>query len=189
MLDNDQDLLGLLISCKKGDHTSQDRLYRQFYGYAMGVCLRYCRSREEAIEVVNDGFLKVFTKLEKCQHVDLFKGWLRKIMIHCAINHYRRHEKHYDQVDISYARYETVSTSALDRLSEQEILLAVQQLPASYRMVFNLHTIEGYKHHEIARRLGITVGTSKSALAMARSKLKKALIGHPSVSTKRFGHG
>lgn len=189
MPDDKKELLRLLISCKKGDHASQDRLYRQFYGYAMGVCLRYCRSREEAIEVANDGFLKVFTKLDKCQKVDLFKGWLRKIMIHCAIDHYRRHEKHYDQVDISYARYEAVSDSALDQLSEQEILLAVQQLPASYRMVFNLHSIEGYKHQEIARQLGITVGTSKSTLAMARSKLKKALIGHLSVSTKRFGHG
>lgn len=166
----------LLDSCMTGNRNSQDRLYKEYYGYAMGICLRYSRSREEAIEIVNDGFFKIFTKLDRYTRGRSFKGWLRKVMINSAIDYYRRNEKHYATLNISHANYAEKSATVLDKLSESEIISAIQLLPPSYRMVFNLFVIEGFRHEQIAEHLGISVGTSKSNLAIARSKLQKILI-------------
>ena len=141
----------------------------------MGICLRYSRTREEAVEIVNDGFMKIFKKLDKYSPGLSFKGWLRKVMINSAIDYYRKNEKHYHSLDISHGKYET-SETILDKLSEQDIIEAIQRLPPSYRMVFNLYVIEGYKHEEIANQLNISVGTSKSNLAIARNKLQKIVI-------------
>jgi RNA polymerase sigma factor (sigma-70 family) len=142
----------------------------------MGVCLRYSRNREEAVEIVNDGFMKIFRKLDKYSQGLSFKGWLRKVMINSAVDYFRRNEKHYHSLDISHGKYEAYADTVLDKLSEQEIIASIQRLPPSYRMVFNLYVIEGYKHEEIANQLNISVGTSKSNLSIARSKLQKILI-------------
>jgi RNA polymerase sigma-70 factor (ECF subfamily) len=142
----------------------------------MGICLRYSRTREEAIEIVNDGFIKVFSHLDKYTQGLSFKGWLRRIMINCAIDYYRRNEKHYHGLDISHINEESHDENILDKLSAREIINAIQKLPPSYRMVFNLFTIEGFKHEEISHQLNISVGTSKSNLAIARSKLRRMLM-------------
>lgn len=128
------------------------------------------------MEIVNDGFMKIFRKLDKYSPGLSFKGWLRKVMINSAIDYYRRNEKHYHSLDISHGKYETSGETILDKLSEQDIIEAIQRLPPSYRMVFNLYVIEGYKHQEIANQLNISVGTSKSNLAIARNKLQKIVI-------------
>lgn len=164
-------------SCKKGNRNSQDRLYRDYFAYSMGVCLRYSRTRDEAVEILNDGFLKIFARLDKYSQGLSFKGWLRKVMINSAIDYFRRNEKHYHALDISHAHYESIHGSILDQLSAEEIIAAIQRLPPSYRMVFNLFVIEGYKHEEIANMLNISVGTSKSNLAASRNKLQKMLLG------------
>ena len=171
-----KNLYKLLDSCRKGNRSSQDRLYKACYAYCMGVCLRYSRSRDEAIEIVNEGFLKVFLNLDKYTEGLSFKGWIRRIMINSAIDYFRRNERHYHSLDISHAQYASTSETVLDSLSEKEIIDAIQRLPASYRVVFNLFVIEGYKHEEIANQLNISVGTSKSNLAMARNKLKKIIL-------------
>jgi len=142
----------------------------------MGVCLRYSRTREEAVEIVNDGFIKIFTKLDKYSKGLSFKGWLRRVMINSAIDYFRKNEKHYHSLDISHGHYETTNENVLDHLAAEEIIKAIQGLPPSYRMVFNLFVIEGYKHEEIANQLNISVGTSKSNLAIARNKLQKILL-------------
>lgn len=141
----------------------------------MGIVRRYARSREEAIDIVNDGFFKVLTSLDKYTSALSFHGWVRRIMINSAIDHYRRNEKHYNTIDISYSKDSSPDPDALSRLTEEEILQAISELPASYRMVFSLHVIEGYTHEEIAKMLGISAGTSKSNLSMARTKLMKIL--------------
>ncbi len=169
-------LYQLLDSCQKGNRTSQDNLYKVFYGFAMGICLRYSRSKEEAIEIVNDGFLKIFTKLDKYTRGLSFNAWMRKVMVNSAIDYYRRNEKHYATLDISHGNYESDAETILDRLSERDIIAAIQLLPPSYRIVFNLFVIDGYRHEEIAHQLNISVGTSKSNLAIARSKLQRILI-------------
>ena len=172
----DKSLYKLLDSCQKGNRNSQDRLYEAFYSYAMSICLRYSRSREEAVEIVNDGFVKIFAKLNRYTKGLSFKGWLRKVMINASIDYYRRNERHYHTMDISHTHYEPVAPSILDKLTVHEIMASIQRLPPSYRMVFNLFVIEGYKHEEIAQQLNISVGTSKSNLAIARNKLQKMLI-------------
>ncbi len=176
-------------SCRKADRYSQDRLYREFYAYSMGICLRYSRTREEAIEILNDGFMKIFAKIDRYSPGLSFKGWLRKVMINSAIDYFRRNEKHYNSLDISHVQYESSAENVLDQLSEQEIIAAIQLLPPSYRMVFNLFVIEGFKHEEIANQLNISVGTTKSNLAIARSKLKKILINEQGERIKQGKNG
>lgn len=142
----------------------------------MGICLRYSRTKEEAVEILNDGFLKIFTRLDHYSKGLSFKGWLRKVMINSAIDYFRRNEKHYHAMDISYAQYESTTELVLDQMSEQEIINAIQRLAPSYRIVFNLYVVEGFKHEEIASMLNISVGTSKSNLAIARSKMRKIVL-------------
>ena len=166
----------MLDSCRNGNRNSQDQLYREFYAYSLGICLRYSRTREEAIEILNDGFIKIFNNLDKYSAGLSFKGWLRKIMINSAIDYFRRNEKHYHSLDISHGQYAGTADSVIDKLSEEEIIAAIQLLPPSYRMVFNLYVIEGYKHEEIANQLNISIGTTKSNLAIARNKLQKILL-------------
>ncbi len=142
------------------------------------------------MEILNDGFVKIFTRLHKYTKGLSFKGWLRRVMINSAIDYYRRNEKHYNSLDISHAQYQSSSKeSALDQLSEQEIIDAIQRLPPSYRMVFNLYVIEGFKHEEIANQLNISIGTSKSNLAVARNKLQKILIGERGENIKHERNG
>ena len=125
--------------------------------------------------MMNDGFVKIFSKLDKYSRGLPFKSWIRKVMINSAIDYFRRNEKHYHSLDISRGHYESMSETVIEKLSEQEILQAIQLLPPSYKMVFNLFAIEGYKHEEIANMLNISEGTSKSNLSVARSKLQKIL--------------
>jgi len=155
----------------------------------MGICLRYSRNHEEAVEIVNDGFIKIFGKLNHYTKGLSFKGWLRKVMVNSAIDYYRKNEKHYHSLDISHGQYEEAAESVLDKLSEREIIAVIQSLPPSYRMVFNLHVIEGFKHDEIAHLLNISTGTSKSNLAIARSKLQKILLTERENQRRREQNG
>ncbi|ELR73022.1 RNA polymerase ECF-type sigma factor [Fulvivirga imtechensis AK7] len=186
-MEENQSFYRLLDSCKKGNGTAQEELYKSFYNYVMGIALRYSRDREEAIEIVNDGFFKVFTNLDKFTKGLSFKGWLRRIVINAAIDYYRRNEKHYHGVDISYAKQEYIPEDVLDEISEKEIITLIQELPASYRIVFNLYVIEGYKHEEIAQKLNISVGTSKSNLSVARTKLQLAINKMREIKGKKHG--
>lgn len=184
----DSKKLSTLISlCRKGYREHQEELYLMFYNYAMSICLRYSRDREEAVEIVNDGFVKLFVNLNKYKDNTSFKAWLRRILINSSIDYYRRNEKHYHNVDISYAKHEYVTEDAVSKITEQEIIALIQDLPPSYRVVFNLFVIEGFNHREISDKLGISVGTSKSNLAIARSKLKRRLLTMNKQSI--LGHG
>ena len=158
-----------------------------FYNYAMSICLRYSKDREEALEIVNDGFVKLFSKLERYKDNTSFKAWLRRILINSAIDYYRKNEKHYHNVDISYAKHEYVTEDAISKISEQELVGFIQELPPSYRAVFNLFVIDGFSHREISDKLGISIGTSKSNLAIARSKLQRRL--HTTNKQSILGHG
>ena len=165
----------LLQGCRKNDRESQRLLYQYYYGYAMSICLRYCKGIEVAKEVLNDGFLKVFTKIDQYNPDTSFKGWLRRILINTAIDHYRKEVKHYNHDDISYAGIEANHTSVVSELSYQELIGMIRNLPPAYRAVFNLHVIDGYTHEEIGKILDISEGTSKSNLVKAREWLRKFL--------------
>ncbi len=168
-------MLLFLEGCKQRNRESQRMLYKHHYAYAMSICLRYSKTKEEAREILNDGFMKVFSKIEQYNPETSFLGWLRRIMINTAIDHYRKEVKHYHQVSIESEQPFVTTTSALDDLGYQELMSMVQQLTPAYRAVFNLYAIDGYNHKEISQILGISEGTSKSNLSKAREVLKGKL--------------
>lgn len=177
---NSAAVLDLLDGCLQGNRRSQELLYRQFYSYALGLCMRYARNRDEAREILNEGFFKIYTKLESFDRERPFKTWLGRVMINTALDQYRREVKHYAHEEINAAGSVSIDENAISRLSYQELIGMVQQLPPAYRTVFSLAVLDGYTHEEIAIQLEISVGSSKSNLARAREKLKVML------STKSF---
>ncbi|SDJ79542.1 RNA polymerase sigma-70 factor, ECF subfamily [Catalinimonas alkaloidigena] len=176
----------LVEDCLLGKREAQKSLYERFYGEMMGACLRYSQNREEAAEIMNDGFLKVFTRLDQYNHKNSLKGWIYRIMVNTAIDHYRRNRKHYHTLDIQYADERPFDENVVDQLSKEDLLRLVQLLPDSYRMVFNLYVLEGFAHHEIAEKLNITEGTSRSHLAKARGKLQAMVKKHQLSDYERY---
>jgi len=170
-------LTDVLAGCLRSHRQSQEQLYRQFYGYAMSVCLRYSHSRESAVEVLNDGFLKVFTHLDQYNPAQPFKGWLRRILVNTAIDHYRQEVRHQQTELVDESRYVLVSESVdvCSQLAHEDLLRLIQCLSPAYRMVFNLYVMDGFTHDEIAAQLGISAGASKSNLARARENLRQLL--------------
>ena len=169
--------------CARNRRESQKILYSSFYGYAMAICDRYTNKQDDALEILNDGFLKVFREIHHYQPayadvISSFKGWLRKIMVYTAIDHFRKNQKHQvvTQLDNIVYQVNNVSEDAIDKLSYEEIIRAVQELSPGYRTVFNLFVIEGLSHEEISTHLGISTGTSKSNLSKARRQLQKILF-------------
>ncbi|MEO7923028.1 MAG: RNA polymerase sigma factor [Chitinophagaceae bacterium] len=170
-------------ACALNNRGSQKILYNSFYGYAMAICDRYASKQEDAVEILNDGFLKIFKEIHHYRPayadvVSSFKGWLRKIMVYTAIDHFRKNQKHQmvTQLDNVVYQVATMHQDAIDKLSYDEIIRAVQELSPAYRAVFNLFIIEGLSHDEIAGHLGISNGTSKSNLSKARKQLQKILF-------------
>jgi len=176
------DLLHIIQGCLGANRGSQKEFYELFYGYAMGICLRYCTNHDDAVEITNDGFLKVYKALHTFnpQHSNVeasLKGWMKRIMINTSIDHLRKNNQRFLIAEISDHHFDTedaVETS-IDRMTYKEILAVIQQLSPVYRTVFNLHVLDGYKHEEIARQLKISVGASKSNLAKARMNIQKML--------------
>ena len=170
-------------ACAVNNRESQRVIYGSFYGYAMAICDRYANRQEDAVEILNDGFLKIFREIHhyKPAYTDVissFKGWLRKIMVYTAIDHFRKNQKHQmiTQLDNVVYHVPTINEDAIEKLSYEEIIRAIQELSPGYRTVFNLFIIEGLSHDEIARHLGISTGTSKSNLSKARRQLQKILF-------------
>ncbi|MGZ3764615.1 MAG: RNA polymerase sigma factor [Mucilaginibacter sp.] len=168
----DEELHQLIGGCIKQERGSQKMLYKAFYGFSMGICLRYANNREEAAEVMNQGFLKVFTKIETYDRSRPFKAWLGKIMMNVSIDYYRANLKMAYTEDLDSAEYISDGELADRKLNYDDLLAMVQKLPNAYRTVFNLFAVEGYSHEEIGELLGISSGTSKSNLHKARQKLK-----------------
>ena len=149
----------------------------------MAICDRYTNNQEDAVEILNDGFLKIFREIHhyKPAYADVvssFKGWLRKIMVYTAIDHFRKNHKHKMVTDLDNVVYQvpSISEDAIEKITHEEIIRSIQDLSPAYRTVFNLFVIEGLSHEEIANKLGISVGTSKSNLSKARRQLQKILF-------------
>jgi RNA polymerase sigma-70 factor (ECF subfamily) len=149
----------------------------------MAICDRYTNSQEDAVEILNDGFLKIFREIHHYHPaysdvVSSFKGWLRKIMVYTAIDHFRKYHKQRMVTELDNVVYQIPAGSedAVEKMAHEEIIRAVQELSPGYRTVFNLFVIEGLSHDEIAQQLDISVGTSKSNLSKARRQLQKILF-------------
>lgn len=171
------------MGCIDHNRISQKDFYKIFYGYAAAICNRYVNNSDELIEVVNDGFLKVYKELHKFDSNVLnlesrLKAWIKAIMIHTAIDHYRKKTK--DRVNANYVsdNVEYLSfneETPLDKLSYYEILELVNKLSPMYKLVFNMSVIDGMSHNEIAKHLNISEGTSKSNLFKARQTIIKLI--------------
>jgi RNA polymerase sigma factor (sigma-70 family) len=166
----------LIQGCIAGDRNSQRQLYELYSPKMFTVCLRYSESREEAEEILQEGFLKVFESISKFRFEGSFEGWVRKIMVNSALQKYRRRYRLHAVVDIESTVLEDhYHGDIVSQISMKELLHMVQQLTPAYRTVFNLYVFEGYKHREIAELLGVSEGTSKSNLSDARSVLQRMI--------------
>ncbi len=179
-----KELIQHIGGCSLNNRESQ-KIYQTFYGYAISICSRYTNKHEDAVEILNDGFLKIFKEIHRftpayTNVASSFKGWLAKIMIYTAIDYNRRYHRQELMTFLNGKVIDmpSVYESALDKISYQEIIQAVQNLSPGYRTIFNLFVIEGFTHEEIGKKLKISVGTSKSNLSKAKRHLQKNLFHH-----------
>ena len=160
--------IDLIDGCMRGDRRMQEELYRRFSPRMYAVCLRYAGNAEEAEDILQEGFVKVFKKLDSFRREGSFEGWVRRIFVNTAIEHFRRKRYLMPVTEKEENTIEGKYTSVLDELAEKDILALVQELSPGYRTVFNMYVVEGYTHKEIADMLGISEGTSKSQLSRAK---------------------
>ncbi|MDC1384586.1 MAG: RNA polymerase sigma factor [Crocinitomicaceae bacterium] len=181
-MENKEHLKELISGCVKNDRRSQEELFKLFYGKMLGVCMRYARDRDTAEEMLQEGFIKIFDKLEAFDYKGSFEGWIRRIVSNTAIDNIRKSKKNPLLTDND----EDFKLGGSDPIVENEeiqflgrkagiALEAVQNLSPAYRAVFNLHVMEEYTHKEIAEILGISEGTSKSNLSKAKMNLQRTL--------------
>ena len=176
-------LLHIITGCAQQDRQCQQMLYDQYYGLCLKIAFRYVNTYEQAVEVTHDGFLKMFRNFSRFEVRDVNKvemlliGWIRRVVINASIDYMRREMNNQQTYAIPEHVWEHKDDGqgADNSLLYKELITLVKDLPPAYRMVFNLHVVEGYSHPEIAKMLGITTGTSKSNLSKARAHLQKAL--------------
>ena len=189
-LPDSTELQELIKDCIQGDRKAQERLFKVSYPLSLNICRRYTRDFEEAQSVVNEGMLKVFRELDHYSPDFPFGGWLRRIMVNSSIDHYRKvkryRERHQEIEDVSLS-YPNINPDALDKISTDELMKLIQELSPAYQMVFSLYAVEGYTHREIAEKLGISEGTSKSNYAKAKAKLQKALASWSTIKKPQHG--
>lgn len=172
----------LIQECMVPVRDSQKRFYNHFYGYAITICLRYLHQREDAVEAMNDGFLKIFKELKSFVPrggfiEDSLKAWIRRIFINTSIDHLRRMQKHSSEsFDDTTGEDVSVEETATDSIGYKELIGMIGLLSPAYRMVFNLYVIDNYSHEEVAEILGISIGTSKSNLSKAKMNLRKMIL-------------
>ena len=161
----------LVAGCLANDRKWQELLYRKYFPSMMGMCLRYASDREEAMTIVNDGFLRVFKKIHLFSGKGSLEGWIRRLVWHSLADHYRKQAR-YLRFLVCEEHDAPIFDSPADNLYAEDILNLVEKLPPASREVFRLYAIEGYSHAEIGKLLGISDGTSKWHLNAARTKLK-----------------
>lgn len=161
--------------CIQQHRLAQQYLYRRYFGRLLGIAMRYANNRDDATDVLNQAFLKIFNSLEQFQDTGSFFGWMAKIVFHTAIDHVRHNKTYRRVMDYSTVADQAVESDATDRLDVEDLYRMIQLLPPASRTVFSLYVIDGYKHHEIAEMLGISEGTSKWHLSNARQEMKKKI--------------
>lgn len=167
----------LIERCIKNDPQAQRELYNRFAPKMWGVCLRFAKDKMNAEDIMQEGFIRVFSKLAQFNFEGSFEGWIRKTFVNTAINYYKKnlnfqHELSYEETFIA----EGIDDQSIEKLSAQELMKLVQELPEGYRIVFNLYAVEGYTHKEIGELLQISENTSKSQLSRARGVLQEKVL-------------
>lgn len=165
----------------------QEELYRRFAPKMYAVCLRYANNTDDAQDLLQEGFIKVYKNLHRFRAEGSFEGWVRRVFVNTSIEHFRKKSAQLSSVSEKEENtIEDADITALDSLAEKDIINIVQELSPGYRTVFNLYVVEGYSHKEIGELLGISEGTSKSQLARAKSILQKKVTQYLSDTKKSF---
>lgn len=167
----------IIEGCARNERRAQQELYNRYSHFLLGVCLRYASDKAEAEDILQDSLLKIYFNIKDYSGTGSFIGWLRKIAVNTAITHYHKHLKFRYYVDIEdYVSAESgVSSFEEDLFTSDELFRVLNELPAGYRMVFNLYAVEGYKHKEIAKMLDIDTNTSKSQYSRAKAAIRGKL--------------
>lgn len=158
----------LIQGCINGERRMQEELYRRFAPKMYAVCLRYAGKSDEAEDILQEGFIKIFKKLASFRGEGSFEGWIRRVFVNTAIEHFRRKNYLQPVTEKEESTIEGKYLSVLDNLAEKDIMNLIQELSPGYRTVFNMYVVEGYTHKEIGDMLGISEGTSKSQLSRAK---------------------
>lgn len=171
----DREERDFIAACVAGERWAQKQLYENHYSALMGVCLRYAGSRDDAQDILHEGFIKILTNIGKYQPGTSLVAWMRRIIVNTAIDYYRmQSRRRTEDLEVAYD-IQSREPDALSRLTVQEIVECIQLLTPAYRSVFNLYVVDGYSHQEIAGMLDITESTSRSNLVKARQKLRELL--------------
>ena len=165
----------LIEGCRRNNRTAQKELYERYSRRMMGVCLRYVGDRETARDILQEGFVRIFTNIGSYSGSGSFEGWMQKIFVNSALEYLRKHDVLRDSVEIDYSSEQDIQSDAspLAALSAEELMKIINELPAGFRTVFNLFAIEGYSHKEIGEMLGITESTSRSQYSRAKHILQQ----------------
>ncbi len=166
----------LIQKCKNGNLNMLEKLYKHFYGYALGIGMRYMTNKDDALEVVNDSFIKLFNTLKSYNEEMEFKPWFRKIIVNTAIDRNRKERSRYMETDIETAGDVAVSEQMVSSLNVKDILNLLEELPHLHRTVFNLYEIDGYSHNEIGQMLNIPEGSSRKYLSRAKEQLRTRIL-------------
>lgn len=166
----------LIALCIEGDSYSSKQLFELYSGKLMAICYRFARDRNEAEDILQEGFVRIFKKLNLYSGEGTLESWMRRVIINTAIKYKKRHIIKHNYSDIDNVHHFDSSPSIIDDISKDEIINLIQELPEGYRVVFTLYVIEGYSHKEIAEQLNIGESTSRSQLVKARNMLKSKLI-------------
>jgi RNA polymerase sigma factor (sigma-70 family) len=171
-----ENLEQLIEACKAGVRHAQNRLYGEFAPRLYVVCQRYADSKAEADDILQEGFIRIFTHLDQYRHEGSFEGWMRRIVVNSALQRFAARKRMAPVVSLPAEEIPvSEDNTATAVLGQKELMALVQKLPPAYRMVFNLYVFEGMKHREIAEALGISEGTSKSNLSDARTFLQREI--------------
>jgi RNA polymerase sigma factor (sigma-70 family) len=168
----------MIEGCIRAERVYQKALYERYASKMLGVCMRYAESREEAEDMLQEGFIRVYQSITTYRKMGSFEGWVRRVMVFTAINMYKSRLRKYKEELMHEDFDQPVQDDMLDRISAREITSLIQMMPEGYRVIFNLFAVEGYSHKEIAEQLNIAVGTSKSQFARARAHLQQLIMKH-----------
>lgn len=167
----------IIAGCLQNDAAAQRELYNRFSPKMLSVCYRFAPNREDAEDMLQEGFIKVFTQIHTFQNKGAFEGWIRRIIVHTCINFLKKHKKFNESLDISYTNTVHVKEETVPSIMQaRQIIECIRLLPVGYRTVLNLYALEGYSHKEIGIMLDIEESTSRSQYTRAKAMLENILI-------------
>lgn len=167
----------ILAGCLQNDPVAQRELYNRYSPKMLSVCYRFAQSREDAEDMLQEGFIRIFTQIHTFQNKGAFEGWIRRIIVHTCINFLKKYKKFGDSIDLGYAEHLQVKEETIPSIMQaRQIVECIRLLPVGYKTVLNLYAIEGYNHKEIAEMLDIEESTSRSQYTRAKTMLEGILI-------------